>query len=480
MNNISIYEKIGQGFENAWNFKGRYRIVKGSRNSKKSVVMLGYRIIMDILENSQNNVLVLRQNERDNRQSTFANILKWLNELGISDYFRVTTNVMEIIYKPTGQKIFFRGLNNPTSLTSTTVSYGVLSKIYIEEAFEIKTYDDFRKVDGSLRGRPPEGVRFQITLVLNAWSVKSWIYERFFKERFEDNYEYLLTHPFQEFIDEKFVGDYGIGLYLMTNNYKMNEFRDKEVYDIAMEELRRRAPEIFKVEGLGMWGNAAGACYPEFSDKLVQQRGVLNKIKLVDFAVGIDTGLSDGEGGKKREDVRSATTMQLIGIADGYQKIVCIDEFFHSNAGLAVPKTEPQLMEELIDTLEMWMNRYAGHPMLFNGDGLIVVYIDNADIGFRQGLEMVARKRGHMNMRFIGSTKFKIRTRVDFVRLLMAWDEFVISEACPNLIRELKNARKGEEGEAREDGDDHAINANEYGWAPFMRKMSRWKFFKEH
>jgi hypothetical protein len=109
-----------------------------------------------------------------------------------------------------------------------------------------------------------------------------------------------------------------------------------------------------------------------------------------------------------------------------------------------------------------------------------VVYIDNADIGFRQGLEMVARKRGHMNMRFIGSTKFKIRTRVDFVRLLMAWDEFVISEACPNLIRELKNARKGEEGEAREDGDDHAINANEYGWAPFMRKMSRWKFFKEH
>ena len=477
---ISIYEKIGKGFEKAWNFKGRYRIIKGSRNSKKSVVMLGYRIIMDILENSQNNVMVIRQNERDNRQSTFSNIIKWMNELGIAEFFKITTNVMEIIYKPTGQKIFFRGLNNPTSLTSTTVSNGVLSKIYIEEAFEIKTYDDFRKVDGSLRGKPPEGVHYQITLVLNAWSIKSWIYERFFKDRFEDNYEYLLTHPYDEYMDEKFVGDYGIGLYLMTNNYKVNEFRDAQVYDLAMEELRKRAPDIFRVEGLGMWGNASGATYPEFSEKLIQQRGVINKMKLVDWAIGIDTGLSDGEGGKKKEDVRSATTMQLIGITQNYEKIVCIDEFYHTNAGLQVPKTEPQLMEELMDTLEMWMNRYQGHPMLFNPESLIVVYVDNADIGFRQGMEMVARKRGWLNFRFIGSTKFRIRTRVDFVRLLMAWDEYLVSEACPNLIRELKNSRKGEEGEAREDSDDHAINANEYAWASFMRKMARWKLFKEH
>jgi hypothetical protein len=62
----------------------------------------------------------------------------------------------------------------------------------------------------------------------------------------------------------------------------------------------------------------------------------------------------------------------------------------------------------------------------------------------------------------------------------MAWDEFLISEACPNLAREMKNSRKGENGSAREDINDHAINANEYAWASLIKKLQRWKQFKEH
>ena len=39
---------------------------------------------------------------------------------------------------------------------------------------------------------------------------------------------------------------------------------------------------------------------------------------------------------------------------------------------------------------------------------------------------------------------------------------------------------KGEKGEPRKDTDDHAINAHEYGWAPFRHSIIRWKTFKEH
>jgi phage terminase large subunit len=476
---ISVYDLIGKGFEKAWNFKGRYRVIKGSRNSKKSVVMMGYRIIMDILENENNNVLVLRQNDRDNRQSTFANIIKWLDIMGVVDSFKITTNVMEIIYKPTGQKIIFRGMNNPTGLTSTTFSKGMLSKIYIEEAFEIKDYEDFRKIDGSLRGTPPLGVHLQITMVFNGWSINTWLYDVFFKGKLEDDYEALMRLPYIDYRDDEFLGDYGRGLYLMINNYKINEWRDKNVYDAAMLELSKRAPDIFKVEALGMWGNSTGACYPEMSDKLVLSRGFINNMDLADYAIGIDTGLSDGQGKIDRDGIRSATSMHLIGIAPAYDKIICINEFFHTNIGQTVPTTEPQMMEKLIDVILEWFDLYKDHPLLFK-EGVINVFVDSADIGFRQGLELTARKRGIIDIRFIGSTKFKIQTRVDFIRLLMAWDEFLISEACPNLIREMRNARKGENGIAREDTNDHAINANEYAWAPFMRKVSRWKTFKEH
>jgi len=81
---------------------------------------------------------------------------------------------------------------------------------------------------------------------------------------------------------------------------------------------------------------------------------------------------------------------------------------------------------------------------------------------------------------FQGSTKIKIQSRVDFIRLIMAWGEYLISEACPNLAREIRNSRKGEKGEVREDLDDHAINSNEYAWAPIINRLKRWKQFKEH
>ena len=62
----------------------------------------------------------------------------------------------------------------------------------------------------------------------------------------------------------------------------------------------------------------------------------------------------------------------------------------------------------------------------------------------------------------------------------MAWGEFLVSEACKNLARELKNSRQGEKGEVREDFDDHAINSNEYAWQPVISRLRRWKEFKPH
>ena len=58
--------------------------------------------------------------------------------------------------------------------------------------------------------------------------------------------------------------------------------------------------------------------------------------------------------------------------------------------------------------------------------GTINVYIDSADIATRQGLEMEANRVGLYNINFLGSTKKPIQTRVDFTRILMAYDAFKI------------------------------------------------------
>ena len=483
---ISMYEKIGKGYTRGWwtNCHCRYRVFKGARNTKKSYVIIGLEVIDKVLSDSRRNVLILRQIGANNRYSTFATLDMLINLLRLDRHFKVNSSNMTITYLPTGQQIIFAGMYpNPTRITSMRMPRGYLTDVYVEEAFEIVDYEGWRKIDGTIRGKLPEGLFHQITFCFNAWNKDHWLYEHFFKGRLEDNLDYLLTHNYQDWRDESLVIDYGKGLYLHISTYKINEFRDKDIYDVAMEQLRAVAPEIYKVEALGLWGNSTDGTYPEFTEDLeIPSHQALGE-RYAMYAIGIDFGISNGEGKLLRGDnvrVGSATTMQLCGVTSDYSKMICIDEFFHSNERELVKKTGPELQHEMVSLIKKWRDeKYRAHPDLMKGR--ICVYVDSADSGgFRQGLELEARKQGMMDVVFMPSTKISIQSRVDFVRLLMAWGEFLVSKNCPNLIREMKNARHGEKGEVRADCDDHAINANEYAWAPMRERIRRWKTFKEH
>lgn len=486
---LSMYKCTGKGYERGWwtNCSCRYRIFKGGRNTKKSYVMAGLEIIDKIVSSPLRNVLVLRNTFSSHRFSTFSTIKMLISmpdisnpDISLDRYFIVRENEMTITYRPTGQMIIFKGMDDTQKIQGIRVAKGYLTDVYVEEAFEIDNYDNWRKVDGSIRGKLPNGLFHQITFLLNAWDIGHWINKKFFEGRFNDSYEYLENHDYADYIDENYLGDYGKGLYLHTSTYRINEFRDTEIYDEVMNHLKETAPEIYKVEALGMWGNTTDAVYPEFTKDLVRPRSEINNRRYSCYAIGIDTGLSNGEGKVKRgEDVkiRSATTMQLVGLTHDYGKLMHIREFYYSNEQKIVKKTEPELMRELIQTIIKWKEDYAMHYDLMKG--IIMVYVDCADIGFRQGLELEARKQGLYNARFEPSTKMKIQTRVDFIRLIMAMGECLFSEDCANLTREIRNARRGAKGECREDIDDHAINASEYAWAAIINKLKRWKSFKE-
>lgn len=488
-NRLSIYKCTGTGYERGWwtNFKGRYRVYKGARNTKKSYDIIGYEVLDKIISDPRRNVLILRQVFNSHRLSTFSTLCQIIDMpdmnnpyLSLRKWFKINNQEMIITYKPTGQMIIFKGMDDPQKIQGIRPPKGFLTDVYVEEAFEITDYDQWRKIDGSIRGKLPEGLSHQITFCLNGWDIGHWLYDKFFKDRFEDDYTYLETHSYQDYCDPDYLGDYGIGLYLHTSTYKINEFRDTDIYDKVMENLRQNAPEIYKVEGLGMWGNTTEAVYPEMTPDLLRPRAEINNQRFSCYAIGIDTGLSNGEGQiKQGKDVkiRSATTMQLVGLTEDYGKLLCINEFFYSNEKEVIKKTEPQLMGDIIKTIIDWKELYAQHWDLMKGQ--ILVYVDCADIGFRQGLELEAKKQGLYNVVFLPSTKMRIQSRVDFIRLIMSFGEFLISEACPNLYRELKNARRGKNGKCREDIDDHAINANEYAWAPIINRLKRWKSFKE-
>lgn len=500
---FDLQKLFGKGYNNGlfFNFKGRYRFYCGSRSSKKSQNMLGYEPILKILSDDRRNIVMCRQNDVDNKNSTFANLLSCIEDLGMTADFQTRTQPLEIEYKKTHQRIVFKGLNNPTSITSTKFPHGELTDIYIEEAYECQNYADFLKLDGSLRvsAAVAKTVNIQITCVMNPWSPDHWIFTEFFRGRLEPTEEYMETHKFDDYRDDDYVGPFGKGLYLHQSNYKINEFRDKDTWDPAAKRMKERSPELYKPNFLGLFGATTGLCYPEFSSACFITAQQAMDLDIIDFAIGVDTGLSNGEGKKviikKGEDpelkIRSATTMGLVGITRDRTTVVLFDEYFHTN-DQSVNSTNtdntdsleyPQLIRQCISYIIKWKNKYGNNPKKGNllMKGTIDVFVDNADLITPGALEDNANQRGLFNINFGPCTKLSIQSRVDFERLLMAYGNFlIVAENCPNAVREYRSARKGEKGEARAPGNDHIIDCVNYAWCPFRQELTMWKNFKEH
>lgn len=232
---IKISAIVGQGYEKFWNCKKRYRVLKGGKGSKKSATT-ALNFIFRLMKEKDSNLLVVRQVMNTHRDSTFAQ-LKWAQErLGVSKHWVNTVSPLEMVYKPTGQKIIFRGFDDVLKLASTTVSKGYLNYVWIEEAFEIANEADFDKLDLSVpRGKIPKPYYKQTTLTFNPWSDTHWLKKRFFD----------VTAPDVE---------------TFSTNYLCNEFLD--CTDLAVfERMKQTNRRKYEVAGLGNWGISEGLVF---------------------------------------------------------------------------------------------------------------------------------------------------------------------------------------------------------------------------
>lgn len=265
--NIILPEVVGKGYATFWKFKGRYRVVKGSRASKKSKTTALW-FITNMMKYPEANALIVRKVFRTLKDSCFTD-LKWaIHRLGVDDFWDVKESPLEMTYRPTGQKILFRGLDDPLKVTSITVEHGYLCWMWIEEAYEISNENDFNMLDESIRGAIPDdsGLFKQITLTFNPWNEHHWLKARFF------------DHP-----DEMTLA--------MTTNYKCNEWLDKADEQV-FEIMRKKNPRRYKVAGLGDWGIVDGLVFENWEEKAFSIEEV-RKIQGVHSAFGLDFGYTN-------------------------------------------------------------------------------------------------------------------------------------------------------------------------------------------
>ncbi len=276
MANVSLKQIVGGGYNDFWNDKSRYRVLKGGKGSKKSTTT-ALNLIYRIMKYPGSNALVVRAVMQTHRDSTFA-VLSWAQKkLCVDHLWKNSVSPMQMTYKPTGQKIIFRGFDDVLKLASTTVDVGYLNFVWIEEAYELSSEADFDKLDLSVpRGAVPEGLFKQTTLTFNPWSAEHWLKSRFFDK------------------EDKNVSTY-------STNYLVNEHLDSKDIEV-FERMKETNYRKYTVAGLGDWGVAEGLVYENFEVKALE----VNEL-----------GIKRDENGKILED-KSYMWRSFFGLDYGY------------------------------------------------------------------------------------------------------------------------------------------------------------------
>ncbi|MGZ9459641.1 PBSX family phage terminase large subunit [Staphylococcus epidermidis] len=263
---VQLDKIVGGGYNQFFNNKNFYRVVKGSRGSKKSKTT-AINFIYRIMEYNWANLLVVRRFSNTNKQSTYTDLRWATNRLGVKHLFKFNDSLPEITYKPTGQKILFRGLDDPLKITSITVENGILCWAWFEEAYQIETFDKFSTVVESIRGSIDDSDFFkQITVTFNPWNERHWLKPTFFDEdtKLNNTFSYTTTYRVNEWLDEVDIARY--------------------------EDLYRTNPRRARIVCDGDWGVAEGLVFENFEVKEFDWVKKLKEMQVV--AHGSDFGFT--------------------------------------------------------------------------------------------------------------------------------------------------------------------------------------------
>jgi phage terminase large subunit len=144
----------------------------GGRGSTKSS-FVSIALVLLLLANPRANAVVVRRFGNTLRDSVYRQVLWAVEALGLEGVFRARLSPMEVVYTPTGQRIAFRGADDPLKLKGVKFSKGYCSVVWFEELDQFEGVEAVRSILNSLRRG---GDRFWIFYTYNPpKSRSSWV-----------------------------------------------------------------------------------------------------------------------------------------------------------------------------------------------------------------------------------------------------------------------------------------------------------------
>lgn len=254
MSEIRLSEKIGSAFypvaRDVFQHGHTHYDFSGGRGSlKSSTISIIVPTLLMQPENRNCHALVLRKVANTIRDSVYAQYMWAIGELGAAAYWEAKVSPMEMIYKPTGQKIMFRGADDPMKIKSIKVPFGYIAVTHFEEKDQFAGRAEIRNIlQSTMRG----GVRYwnfesyNPPISRDNWANKDSLEER--ADRLCHKSTYLEAPPEwlgQQFLDEAehlkntderaYQHEY-LGIPVGTGG---NVFENLELREITDDEVKR-------------------------------------------------------------------------------------------------------------------------------------------------------------------------------------------------------------------------------------------------
>lgn len=175
----------------------------GGRGSTKSS-FVSLEVILGMMADPQANGMALRKVGVNLKDSVFEQLLWSVEALGVGQFWQAKLSPLELVYIPTGQKLLFRGADEPRKIKSTKFRRGYCKYLWYEEVDEFGGMEEIRNINQSLmRG----GDRFFAFYSFNPpKSQRSWVNAEMLEERpdkLAHHSTYLGVPP--EWLGEQFI-----------------------------------------------------------------------------------------------------------------------------------------------------------------------------------------------------------------------------------------------------------------------------------
>nr|DAM43108.1 MAG TPA: large terminase [Caudoviricetes sp.] len=156
MSEIRLSEKIGPAFyavaHDVFRHGHTHYDESGGRGSLKSS-FVSIVVPLLLVQNPTAHALVLRKVANTIRDSVYAQYIWAIGELGMAEYWDAKVSPMELIFKPTGQKIMFRGADDPMKIKSIKVPFGYIAVTHFEEKDQFAGRAEIRTIlQSTMRG----------------------------------------------------------------------------------------------------------------------------------------------------------------------------------------------------------------------------------------------------------------------------------------------------------------------------------------